>query len=664
MSQTPRRLWIALAAFLVAGLVFVYRFGTLGGALGGFDNDHFVALVRAQHVLDGEQPLRDFADAELRAMWPPLTYATSAAAQVVLGESLRSEAILTVGLLALGAALTLWAAADVARSTLPAAIVATVTVALGPKLYNYPKILAYAAAVLLMVAYARRPTTGRLLPLAALTAVATLYRHDHGVFLSVSVVALILLARPVSRVRALASFALAMTLVLLPGIAFVHRHVGVLEYVRSCLELSRQEATRTTAALAAASIDWSRPLLTRVDSPEQRPRITVVWTAETTPAIRAVRERALGLEAPAAGREERDRVYELRDWSRDSLAAIARDDFVEDTNGFDRGTFSIADPADRSFWSRWERRLPLLRWRVAPGVLHEGNAVPWLYLVAWVTVLAALVSALVPKLASILMPSGVPPSAVGAIGIMGLSLLVVYLRNPVPARLPDVSVPVGVLGAWLVAAVARSVRSRPWPLRMAANGVLGVLVFVTMLAAGSAGEITRELNGLNLSGGLGGAASHWRDVWGNLGTLPDSVQADGSAFGHAVGYLRRCTSTADRLLVGDFAPELNYFSGRRFAAGQIAFFSDFYTAQEDQRLAVRRWLGQSVPIVLVKPENSLYNELSSAYPIVAAHLRSNYRRAGDLDVGGRTLEVWVHNGLQGGVDEATGLPCFGRGEKG
>ena len=103
--RTPfRTAAVALIAFVIAACSFLYRFNTLGGPLGGFDNDHFPQLVRSITMLDGERPLRDFTDAELRALWPAPTYSTSALAQRVFGRSLRSEAMLTVGMLSIGAA--------------------------------------------------------------------------------------------------------------------------------------------------------------------------------------------------------------------------------------------------------------------------------------------------------------------------------------------------------------------------------------------------------------------------------------------------------------------------------------------------------------------------------------------------------------------------------
>src|SRR5688500_2732023 len=108
MQFSPERrrvVLIGVTAAVVAAVAFVLRFNTLGGALGGFDNDHFIYLIRTNMLLAGEQPLRDFADAELRGAWPALTYALSAWAQQLGGRTLLPEAYLTVGLIALAHAL-------------------------------------------------------------------------------------------------------------------------------------------------------------------------------------------------------------------------------------------------------------------------------------------------------------------------------------------------------------------------------------------------------------------------------------------------------------------------------------------------------------------------------------------------------------------------------
>jgi hypothetical protein len=145
----------------IAAFSFLYRFNTLGGPLGGFDNDHFPQLVRAMAMLDGERPLRDFSDAELRALWPAPTYSTSALAQSLFGRSLRSEALLTVGLLSIGAAALFLVSTRFAGAIVPALIATILAVTLRPALYNYPKIVLYAVAVAAMLGYSRQPTTRR-----------------------------------------------------------------------------------------------------------------------------------------------------------------------------------------------------------------------------------------------------------------------------------------------------------------------------------------------------------------------------------------------------------------------------------------------------------------------------------------------------------------------
>jgi hypothetical protein len=76
----PRRVVVFVVAILLFGWVFLYRFNTLGGAFGGFDNDHFLYFALAKQVQAGDQPLRDFQDA-MHGAWPSLTYEFSAAAQ-------------------------------------------------------------------------------------------------------------------------------------------------------------------------------------------------------------------------------------------------------------------------------------------------------------------------------------------------------------------------------------------------------------------------------------------------------------------------------------------------------------------------------------------------------------------------------------------------------
>ena len=142
------RIASAVAVAVGIGIVsFAFRFNTLGGALGGFDNDHFIYLTRTDMLLWGEQPLRDFVDAELRGAWPALTYLVSAWAQQLGGRTLLPEAYLSVGALAVANAAVFLLALDLSKRWSMALLAAATTVAMVPKLYNYPKVLMLALGV-------------------------------------------------------------------------------------------------------------------------------------------------------------------------------------------------------------------------------------------------------------------------------------------------------------------------------------------------------------------------------------------------------------------------------------------------------------------------------------------------------------------------------------
>ncbi|MEQ1911266.1 MAG: hypothetical protein ABMA15_20775 [Vicinamibacterales bacterium] len=651
----------ALVAVAVGAIAFIYRFNTLGGPLAGFDNDHFRQLIRAEAMLDGEQPLRDFADAELRALWPPLTYSTSAFAQRVLGRSLRSEAILTVGMLAVGAATLCWVAAAFG-GILPAAWATLLAVGLSPTLYNYPKIVPYVLTVLAMFAYARRPGLLRLAAIALAIVIAALFRHDHGVFVGVSAAVLLVFVHwprvwpPWLR---LGGFVL---IGLLPGLVFVQLHGGVVSYLRNGLELSRQEATRTIAPAPAFEFDWSQPWLVHVEAPPPpRPRIGVRWATFVTPEIRLRAEQTLGLDAPSRRNDDSNWSYAIDDPSPRRLQAIVGDPRVADTDGINRQAFRLTDgaaPPKRG----WLEDHWLFQWRVAPGLLRTANAGPWLYLTGWLVIGCAAFCLAVPRLRRATTDLRVPMSAVAAVCVMGVILFATLLRNPAPFRLPDASVPIVVLGAWLLGALPRAARSRPSSVRTALTLFLSVAVGLTTLSVAAVGSVREQIGGTGAYDGLPGLRARWHDVSETLGALPASTTGIDERIAVTARYLRRCTAPSDRLLVTDNLPEIHYFAQRGVAAGQSAFFSHFYSSPEAQREAIERWSRQSVPIALLQPPERFEEEFAREYPLLAAYLRAHYRRAGSLEVErGVRSDVWVTVQRQAVPDAETGLPCFAAG---
>ena len=250
-GSTAQRATALLAALAIAALVFALRFNTLGGSLGGFDNDHYVHLLRTDMLLNGEQPLRDFAEAELRGAWPSLGYAVSAWAQQLWGATLLSEAYLTVGGLALATAVVFLVALDVSQRWLVALLATACVIAAGPKLYNYEKVLMLAVAAGLARLWIVRPSTSGLALLAVWTAVATLFRHDFGVYVALTAVAAILVRGPgpwTAVARRLALYVAVTTVLLLPSIVWVQVYAGVVPYVQATLENVKGESARTDLA--------------------------------------------------------------------------------------------------------------------------------------------------------------------------------------------------------------------------------------------------------------------------------------------------------------------------------------------------------------------------------------------------------------------------------
>ena len=257
-----RHLPALVAALLVAALAFVYRFNMMGGRLGGFDNDEFATLTRVDLLLDGQQPLRDFADGELRAVWPSLTYEIPAWAQRLFGENLFVHACLTLGALALCAALVFVLARALSRSWVVAALAALFTVASLPNPYNYPKVLVLTVAALLLRWLVIDPRVWPIACLSAWTVAAALFRHDYGLYVAIASVAAIL-AREVRPwtlpARRLLVYVALGGLLALPSAIWVARYTGIATYVTDVVTASRTEGG-TRRLTAWPVVDPAAPL--------------------------------------------------------------------------------------------------------------------------------------------------------------------------------------------------------------------------------------------------------------------------------------------------------------------------------------------------------------------------------------------------------------------
>ena len=646
---------VALVAVAIAAFSFLYRFNTLGGPLGGFDNDHFPQLVRSMAILDGERPLRDFTDAELRALWPAPTYSTSALAQRILGRSLRSEALLTIGMLSIGAAALFLVSARFASAIVPAFIATVLAVAMRPALYNYPKIVLYPLAVAAMLGYARRPTILRLVLLGLVVGIATLFRHDHGVYLGIASAALIVLMHGRYMLQPMAVLATTCALTLLPGVVLAQIDDGLLKYFRESIALSRQEAGRTTNSRVRFVVDPSQPLLQHLDADRPpAPRINVRWIRSLTPELRRRAETDLGLLDPLQRTDASNWSYALDDTSRTHLGIIVGDPRVLDTDGIDRTQFVLTIPPPPA--PGWTAELR--QWRIAPGLFRSENALAWLYVVGWGVVFFAGFCALRPATYYAMTAPDIALPQFRAVCLLGVILLVALLRSPNPSRLADVSVPVTILGSWLIAGIIRSTRWRSIPTRLAVVSTLTLLLVISGSAIVALRDVVHQLAVANLAN-ADGARRQWNDVSTMLGGLPSSLGGIDADLRRASAYLRRCTRPTDHIFLAENLPEIFYFADRPFAAGQVSYFSNFYSTPEQQREAIDRWRKQVAPVALTQPSPRFADEFATDYPLLTEYLRGRYHKAGQLAVEqGAVVDIWVEGTQKRPVDRETGLPCL------
>ena len=113
--------------------------------------------------------------------------------------------------------------------------------------------------------YAERPATTSLIALACVTAVAFLFRHDHGVYIGVSTIALIGLVHrdaPTSASKAPARYALTTALILFPFFAFFQLTTGVVKYFQDMPRLAIM-TPRLLKPITLVSVEWEETISKR-----------------------------------------------------------------------------------------------------------------------------------------------------------------------------------------------------------------------------------------------------------------------------------------------------------------------------------------------------------------------------------------------------------------
>jgi hypothetical protein len=230
---------LSLGIFVASWL---FRFNDPGGSFAGLTDDHFFYVVRGWQILFGDIPVRDFVD-----HGAPLYYYLAAAVQVLFGRGTLSELSFSTTVLSASAVITFLLATRGSGSILAGLAACLLHVWLGPRFYNYPKLLIYALAIPLLWRYADRPSAQLRVWLAVVTVIAFLFRHDHGAFVGLAAAVLMLSIselRFADRVRHLVIYGLLVVALVLPYFLFIQMNGGVVSYFRQASAWAERDRAR------------------------------------------------------------------------------------------------------------------------------------------------------------------------------------------------------------------------------------------------------------------------------------------------------------------------------------------------------------------------------------------------------------------------------------
>jgi len=624
------------AVFVVT---FFYRFSTIA-----FANDHFMHLAEAQQMLSGEWPVRDFFDFGL-----PLQVIASAVSLTWSGHNLFGEAVLTVGFVAAGAALTFVMSWRLSRSVTMGVAAAIVTIASEPRLYSYPKVFLYVTALWLALRYAEQPTVRRLSALGLLTGIAFLFRHDHAAYIAVSVMVMLIALNGLNRrfVARSAIYAATAASMVLPFFAWVQIAAGTSAYLS---DLAFGASVSTTPRFNWLPFTFNPAERLIAFSPPVRPRVNVRWAPAIDAGIRTAKEQRYSLDEPVqiTGTTW---SYVPRETGPSTLRALLNESVVVDTNGIDRSTSTLEV---RESWSEWmTRHIPLLRLRLAPSLTSAANALAWYYYVTFLTpVVAGCVWAHAAWTGRI---SRTELAIVAMSVVMSLIVVQTLVRGSPDSRLPDVTGTVAISGAWVAARWLRHAR------RLSVRPLIAGVVF--WLTVWSVSTYTAAGQTLAASRFFDGPAAMHRqlaEMSRRLRQRPiDGIGDDASGVEALSRYAYECTRADERLLVTWFEPLIYFYAERQFAGGMPFFDNGWFDAPRAQRLVVERLRRQRVPLVFIREDQEAV--FRRAFPIVASYVDEHYEELQPTADGSRLTgyHVRVDRGRTStGTYSPLGLPCF------
>jgi hypothetical protein len=506
-------------------------------------------------------------------------------------------------MLSAGTTLVFLLAIGASGSILIGLVIALLFFMTNPLLYNYYKIFWTAFAVFASWRYVDKPTYGNLALLAIGTAVAAITRGDMAVYVGLGAAVALLGTHwralwPTVVLRA-GLYGLGVAVALTPFFAFLQLNGGVVEFYRTALQYGRDEKSLSPFQWLPVTYDPSEPLLSL--GPPPASWVSIRWTEDVTPEIRAEIERRYQLADPQFREDDPRRRtwrYNLQDLSVENVTALLRDKRVDDTNGIEEA---------RQLAS-WQRALPVLRLRIAPGFVRPENGRAFAYYLFWALPAIAVALLLLMWLRSRTSSASMRTEATKILAASVIAAVAnqVLMTQPTHNRMSDVGAPLAVLGAWIIGRViggrrtraeGRLVQSAPevapprtgWRVTAPRALVAMILLAITWASIGAVANVGPQLQGTPfpiLLAGPHATSERFRQTWTELGTSPpidrwDPGRSTGlQALGH---YVRDCTKPTDAVLLTSQMPILFFYADRQFGGGVSFFHAGHFSDGETQR---------------------------------------------------------------------------------
>jgi len=630
---------------IVGGLTSLVLVATVYGQL---HDTNFYALWEATALLAGDHPYRDFFEWGM-----PLQVVISAGAQWLAGNRLIAEFLLQWSGIVVGAVIAFRIALQLSQSVRAAIVTVpfTLVILAATPTFHYPKLLLYPVGVWFAWRYFERPSPMRAAALGLVTAVAFLFRHDHGLYiggLSVLTFGVARVAVPASRdargmIRECLAYATVVVAVLTPWLIVVERSEGLVEYVRARAFLYSEWSAQRTAYESLLHLNPVRTL--SPDAPPIKPGIIrFKWIDNVDAATRDALVRQLGL-GRRQGPDENGR-YRYEAPNPYDPALLDLETRVTDSDGLD--------------WSLLRR----LRWHIPTH--NQGQT--WIMQVALLIPLLVLATLGVDMLARRGRGASIPDDHYRAF-LVAVFLAVVDARLFREASYVVTVVPLtAALAAMLLASTGRRTPSpasglaRVWPVTRGI--VAAALLIVTAFAAVAFARESDIFAPITLARSV-------RPAFQQLFASPpiDAYQPADQArqytteqWGRAdidqkmavmIRYMHDCTRDGDRVLVTGSTPyQVGYFVERPIAGGHVFWHHGWRadTTRAAQSLALLE--KQSVPFAF-STHDPLLDDFRT-YPRIRAYLTAHY-----VELGGSEGHLLIDaRRTPSGTFGALGFPCF------